>query len=211
MAAHLTPRFDAFRITLALVLAGLSIWAAILPVSRFDWFLENLLVWIAVVIIARLGNPMKISRAAYVLLALFLALQIYGSHYAYRPAIGTWISVVFDSPRNSFDRFMHLCFGILLFIPITECYQNALNLSRKTAMFCSLVAITALGAVYEVIEWGMMIVLIPQAGAEFVGAQGDPWDAQKDMALAMAGSSIAAFAIAIAWRRKEEVNNVGAK
>jgi putative membrane protein len=62
-------------------------------------------------------------------------MQIYGSHHAYQPEIGTWIS--------------------------------------------SVRAIIALGAVYEIIEWGMMVVRAPQAGTEFVGAQGDPWDAQN--------------------------------
>lgn len=188
MTAQITTRFNAFRAGLAIILAGVSIWAAIHPVSRFDWFMENVLVWIAVIVIARFGNAMRISKTSHLLIALFLVMQIYASHYAYQPAIGDWISSFFDSPRNSFDRVIHLFFGVLLFIPIKECFQEAVDMSRKTAMFCSVLTIAALGAVYEVIEWVMMVMLNPQAGAEFVGAQGDPWDAQKDMALALLGS-----------------------
>lgn len=203
MPAHVSNRFDAFRVGLALLLAGVSIWAAIAPVSRFDWFMENVLVWITVVVIACFGAAIRISRTASLLLALFLAMQIYASHYAYEPVIGVWISAVFESPRNSFDRVIHLCFGILLFLPIMECFQNMVGMSRKTAMFCTVLAITALGAVYEVIEWGMLVVLDPKAGVAFVGAQGDPWDAQKDMALALLGSLSTAVGVLL-WQRRDD-------
>ena len=207
MTAQITTRFDAFRVGLAVVLAGVAIWATIHPHSRFDWFMENVLVWIAFIVIARFGNAMRISRTSYLLIALFLVMQIYPSHYAYQPAIGNWISSLFESPRNSFDRVIHLFFGVLLFIPIMECFQEAVGMSRKTAMLCSVLAIAALGAVYEVIEWCMMVMLNPQAGAEFVGAQGDPWDAQKDMALALLGSVTTYVGVSL-WQRKSRGSGV---
>jgi putative membrane protein len=199
--APTTTRTDPFRAGLAFGLAVLSLWAAILPVSRFDWFMENVLVWIAVVVIVRWGDEMRMSRTAYLLIALFLALQIYASHYAYRPPIGDWVSAIVGSPRNSFDRVIHLFFGLLLFIPLMECFEGAAGMTRRAAMFCSLLAISAFGAAYEVIEWGMMVVLNPSAGAEFVGMQGDPWDAQKDMALALLGSVATYIGVALRRRR----------
>jgi len=92
MTAESPTGFDAFHLGLAVALAGLSVRAAILPVSRFDWFMENLLVWIAVAVIASFRNKTRFSRKAYLLIALFLAMQIYGGHHAYQPETGTWIA-----------------------------------------------------------------------------------------------------------------------
>jgi putative membrane protein len=185
-----------FRLGLAIALAALSLWAAIRPVSRFDWFMENLLVWIAVVVIASLRNQIVLSRTAYALTSLFLAIQIYGSHYAYEPEVGNWVSSLFGSPRNSFDRVVHSAFGLLLFVPVTELLEAAVGATRKSAMFLAIVALTAFGAAYEIIEWSSVVLLDPHEAAVFVGLQGDPWDAQKDMALGLSGSIVA---YVLAW------------
>jgi putative membrane protein len=200
MAVNSTRGLREFRVGLAIALAGLSLWAAIRPVSRSDWFMENLLVWVAVIVIAVLRNRIVLSRTAYLLTALFLAMQVYASHYAYQPEIGNWVSALFGSPRNSFDRVIHLAFGLLLFIPMTEFLEAVVGVTRKPAMFLAIVALAALGAVYEIIEWSSMVMLDPQAAAVFVGLQGDPWDAQKDMALALLGS-VAAYILVRLLRR----------
>jgi putative membrane protein len=110
------------------------------------------------------------------------------------------VSSLFGSPRNSFDRVIHLAFGLLLFVPTTEFLEAAVGVTRKPAMFLAIVALLALGAVYELIEWSSMVMLDPQAAAVFVGLQGDPWDAQKDMALALLGS-VAAYILVRLLRR----------
>ena len=196
-----TANLGAFHLGLALALAGLSLWAAIRPVSRFDWFIENIFVWIAFVIIASLCNRIRLSRTAYLFTACFLALQIYASHYSYLPEIGNWVSSLFGSPRNSFDRVIHLAFGLLMFVPAMEYLENAAGMSRRTAMFVAVLALTAFGAAYEIIEWSSMVVLNPEAGAAFVGLQGDPWDAQKDMALALLGSVVSFVAVSLRLRQ----------
>jgi uncharacterized membrane protein YjdF len=82
MAVNSARGLREFRLGLAIALAGLSLRAAIRPVSRSDWFMENLLVWFAVIVIATLRNRIVLSRTAYLLTALFLAMQVYASHYA---------------------------------------------------------------------------------------------------------------------------------
>lgn len=179
---------------LVVALAALSVWAAIQPVSRVDWFIENLFVWIAAVLLISLRNRVVLSTTASLSIALFVAMQVYASHFAYQPALGASVSSLFGSERNSFDRVMHLASGLLLLVPMAELLEGAGGLSRKGALFSAVVALTALGAVYEIVEWGSMIVLAPQEAALFVGLQGDPWDAQKDMGLALLGS-FAAFVL----------------
>jgi putative membrane protein len=48
----------------------------------------------------------------------------------------------------------------------------------------------AISAFYELIEWTTALVL-GQASDEFLGTQGDVWDTQTDMFLALLGSCLA--------------------
>ena len=114
--------------------------------------------------------------------------------------MGAWVSSLFGSERNSFDRVMHLAFGLLVLVPMAEFLEAAFGLARRTALVFSIVWLTAMGAVYEIIEWSSMLSLDSDAAAMFVGLQGDPWDAQKDMALALLGS-IVAYVHVRTWRR----------
>ena len=45
---------------------------------------------------------------------------------------------------------------------------------------------------YELVEWGAAAVFGGELGIAYLGAQGDAWDAQKDMLLALAGSAFTA-------------------
>jgi putative membrane protein len=45
----------------------------------------------------------------------------------------------------------------------------------------------AISALYELVEWGAAVAL-GQGAEEFLATQGDPWDTQSDMALALIGA-----------------------
>ena len=89
--------------------------------------------------------------------------------------------------RNHYDRVVHFSFGLLLAIPVRELLARWTGLAGRAASFVALLAILAGSMVYEIIEWAFVLVADPAAGTAFLGAQGDPWDAQKDMALASLG------------------------
>lgn len=190
-------KFSKFHSTWLIGLGVLSIWAAVAPRTRQDWLLENLLVWALLVFLYFTHNQLALSRTSYVLMYSFLALQIYASHWGYMPPIGEWMGEVTGSTRNAFDRFMHLLFGIVFVLPIKEVFEKVFFMRRGTAWLCAIISIVSLGAVYEIIEWIVASIVDPQVGAEFVGLQGDEWDAQKDMALAW-GGSIATWIVS--WR-----------
>lgn len=47
---------------------------------------------------------------------------------------------------------------------------------------------------YELIEWGAAVAM-GQGAVEFLGTQGDPWDTQSDMAMALIGAITALLAL----------------
>ncbi len=195
--------FHRRHLILLFIFLVVSIWSAISPKTRIDWFLENILVWLAFIAILIFRNKIRLSDWSYIQVTVYLSLQVYASHYAYMPPIGMWIGHLIGSTRNDYDRLVHFCFGFLLFLPIKECFQNAFGLSRRVAIFCSLLIIGAGSAIYEIIEWLAALVLAPQAAIDFLGSQGDVWDTQKDMAMAILGSLIMFFFVLI-WPKTKK-------
>jgi putative membrane protein len=99
--------------------------------------------------------------------------------------------------RNHYDRLVHLAFGLLMPLPIAEAAMRFGGLSRRWALFTAISVVASASAVYEVFEWLLAIVAAPEYAEHYNGQQGDIWDGQKDMALAIAGSLIAAIPLAL--------------
>jgi putative membrane protein len=94
---------------------------------------------------------------------------------------------------------VHFAFGLLMLRPLRELImRNADVKGRLRATWLSVAQVLACSAVYELIEWGTAAIVDPAAGTAFLGTQGDPWDAQKDLACAAAGAVLAAL---LEWRR----------
>jgi putative membrane protein len=171
-------------------LVGLVLWWALLavrPYSRTSWLHENLLVLAAVPLIVRLHFRLRFSHLSCLLLAVFFGLHLVGAHYTYSDV------PLFESGaggRNHYDRLVHFAFGLLLAQPLRELFRRAAQVRGFWAYFFPLTLVMALSMVYELVEWVFVLIVDPAAGTAFLGAQGDPWDAQKDMALASLGALI---------------------
>lgn len=111
-------------------------------------------------------------------------------------------SALFGWQRNHYDRLVHLAFGGLCYVPAYEQARNRGRLSVGWAAVFALCLTTALSAVYEIGEWLLTIVVSPAQAQAYNGQQGDFWDAQKDMALALAGSLAVMLAQAGLARRR---------
>ena len=77
---------------------------------------------------------------------------------------------------------------------------------RQVRRFRGLLAfqfILATSALYEIAEWIVASVVSPELGAEFIGAQGDPWDSPEDMAAALLGSALALLSYRV-WANRSE-------
>ena len=170
---------------LVLAFVAVWIWAAIEPVSREDWLLENFLVFLFLPLILLLGHYFELSKVSYTLIALFGVLHVIGSHYTYSLVpFGYMLERWFGAERNMYDRMVHFAFGFLLAYPIREAFLRIAKVRGFWGYYLPLDVTLALSAVYEIVEWIVAAQVDAKAGLAFLGSQGDVWDAQKDMLLA---------------------------
>lgn len=193
-----------FLCRLAIIYATAWLVLAIQPVSRFDWFLENLLVFAFIGLILTTYQKFPLSRFSYFCIFVFLCLHAVGAHYTYsQTPIGYMVQRMFELERNHYDRFVHFCFGVLFVYPIFETLRRYL-LQKHTiwSAVLSVCLIMAFSSSYELIEWAAALVLEPEAAMAFMGTQGDVFDSHKDTFLALMGGLIGLVAILMIGRKK---------
>lgn len=189
-----------------LLVGYLAVWGvlAIRPPSRSDWLLENLPVFAALPVLVFTFRRFRFSNLSYLCIAIFLVLHAFGAHYTYTEVpLGNWARDRFGMSRNHYDRVVHFLFGLLLAGAMREFVHERLRMRPVWSMFVSLQTIAAWSAAYELIEALVAWLASPELGAAYNGNQGDEWDAQKDMALAIGGAALALVAGACVrrWRR----------
>jgi len=181
-----------FLAVIALVYAIFWVGLAFDPFDRFDWFLENLLVFFGWGVIAATYRRFPLSRASYGLIAVLLALHAVGAHYTYSlTPLGDLVRDLLGQERNHYDRFVHFAFGLLFIYPFMDLLERYVIPRQDVwrAIF-AVSLILALSGLYELIEWAAAMILDPEAGLAFLGSQGDVFDGQKDAGLAFIGSLI---------------------
>jgi putative membrane protein len=195
---------------LALVFALLTAVLGIAPWHRQDWILENVLVLAALGVLWAIYRWMPFSRLSWTLVFVFLCVHEVGAHYTYSEVpYDAWFHAVtgrtFNSlvgwERNNFDRIIHLLYGLLLAYPIRELFFHLAKARGFWSYFLPLDLTLSSSAFYEMIEWTAAAVFGGDLGVAYVGTQGDPWDAQKDMVLAAAGALLTMLLTALVnWR-----------
>jgi putative membrane protein len=184
------------------------------PVSRGTWVAENMLVLgLGGVLIFASYKNFRFSRVSYTLMFLFLVLHEIGAHYTYslvpyddwsRDAFGVSANQILGFERNQFDRAIHFAYGLLFAYPIREIFLRIANVRGFWGYFLPLDLTMSTSMIYELIEWAFAMIFGGDAGAAYLGTQGDVWDAHKDMALASLGAIIAmgiTLAINVALQR----------
>ena len=188
-------RTRGYHIFLVVIFTLVWIWAVINPIYRFDWFMENVLIFIFVPIILLLAKYFKLSNISYTFITLFLILHVIGSHYTYAEVpFGYFLQNLLGSSRNMYDRLVHFAFGLLWFYPLREVLMRVSKTKGIWAYYFPLDIVVAFSAIFELFEWGAVMVSSPTAGMAFLGAQGDIWDAQKDMFMALIGAIVTMIA-----------------
>lgn len=177
-----------FPFLLLVVYLGLMIWLAIEPYSRATWFAENLPVWIVVGLLVLTYRSFRFSNLSYFLMFFFLCYHTIGGHYTFSRVPFDFFNDLIGSERNNFDRVGHFLVGVFAY-PTAELFikKNLVN-GVKVAALVGFLAVSMWAGLYEVIE---MIYAINYGGdeaADFLGSQGDIWDAQKDIAMDMLGA-----------------------
>jgi putative membrane protein len=185
-----TPRREPL-ILLAVVIVALGV-SAVGPFDRFTWFLEVAPVLIAMPLLFLTAPNFPLTSLAYRLIAVHALILIYGGHYTYEHTpLGNWAREAFDFSRNHYDRVGHFAQGFIPAIITREILRRCVPLPSGAWLFflCSCVCL-AISACYEFIEWWTAIAAGEGAQA-FLGTQGDIWDTQWDMFLALTGAMVA--------------------
>ena len=189
-----------YKILLALF-AVIWIWAAIAPLDRGAWVLENALVVVLVPLFLIAARYFRLSDVSYGLVTLFTVLHVVGSHYTYSEVpFGFTLQRWLGADRNMYDRLVHFSFGLLLALPIRECFIVLADLKGFWSYYLPLDLTLSFSAIYEILEWAAVQVAKPGAGLAFLGTQGDEWDTQKDMAMAGTGALLAMVLAALFLR-----------
>jgi putative membrane protein len=182
------------RLPAALLAAVLAILAAsgVGPTDRLTWLLEVAPVLLAVPVLVATRRRFPLTPLVYALLAVHAAILCVGGHYTYAEVpLGFWVRDALGLERNHFDRLGHLAQGFVPALVAREVLLRASPLRRGAWLAVVTTAIAlSISALYELLEWLAAIVLGQGADA-FLGTQGDPWDTQWDMFLALTGAVLA--------------------
>lgn len=162
---------------------------AIAPRFRADWLLENYPTFVAVPAVLVGYRWFRFSDRAYVQGTVFLVLHTIGSHYTYSEVpLGDAMRDALGLARNHYDRMVHLAFGLLMLRPMRELGFRRGRPGTFATLYFSVAGVALWSSVYEIVEWLTAQVVDPAAGTAFLGTQGDPWDAEKDMTCALVGA-----------------------
>ncbi len=178
--------------TLAVISA---IWAMALiasgvaPYDRLTWFMEVLPVLIAAPVLIASRRRLPLTTLVYVLIAIHGLILIYGGAYTYaRVPAGFWMQELLGFARNPYDRIGHIAQGFVPALIARELLLRVFGISGRKILFFLVVCVAlAISAFYELIEWWAALAMGGSA-QEFLGTQGDVWDTQWDMFLALNGA-----------------------
>ncbi len=198
------PRSSAERLAPLILFAGyvaFFVWGAINPYDRATWWAENIpIVLLVSSIVVLYLRGVRFSPLAYVLMAFLPYWHTVGGHYTFERVPFDWFDRLFGFKRNMFDRIGHFSVGFYAF-GILEYLLGRRAMSRTLACLFAVFAIAFVAMSYELLEWIYAAYGgNAQAGANFLGSQGDVWDAQKDMLMDTLGG-IASVILFLVLRR----------
>jgi putative membrane protein len=183
---------------------------AVNPVERGTWFAENLTVWIILAVILFLYRwGVRFSNAAYALMFVLIYLHTIGGHYTFAQVPFGWVTDTFHFARNHFDRVAHFSVGFYAFAIAEWLYTRKLVANKFLLFTYPVFVIATIAMAYELVEWVYAASAAPEAGAAYLGSQGDIWDAQKDMLADTLGAIVATigfFFVHRLWNKNQAVH-----
>jgi len=199
---------------LLILLLAVMVWSWIAPFDRLTWWLEAIPVIIALPVLWYTHESFPLTRISYYLVFIHAVILVVGAHYTYaRVPLGFWLQDWFDLSRNNYDRIGHLAQGFIPAILAREILwrKKVLNLDHQGSsadhrgggwlFFLVTCFCLAFSAFYVLIEW-WTAVIGGDGSLEFLGTQGDVWDAQWDMMSALIGA-VAAQLLLGKWHDRQ--------
>lgn len=199
-----------FPALLAFLLVVLAVWSGIHPVDRAVWWAEVIPVFAVFAALAATYPRFRFSHTAYFLMSLWMVMHLIGAHYTFANVPFEWgnrlLAPLMGEARNHYDRLAHFVIGFYSY-PMMEWLLRRRYCGVGTAFFFSLFFIMSVAGAYEIIEWQYAVIEGGNAGIEFLGSQGDVWDAQKDI-LADTLGALSALALYLLVRPDKRMADV---
>lgn len=173
-----------FPLCLACLIMVVAVWSGWNPTDRAVWYAEVAPIFLVFGLLIMTYHRFQFSHLAYLLMSFWLIMHLIGAKYTFANVPFEWanqfLAPFLGEERNHFDRVAHYIIGFYSF-PMAEWLLRKGKCGMGVAFFFSLFFIMAVAATYEIIEWQYAVIEGGNAGIEFLGSQGDIWDAQKDM------------------------------
>lgn len=187
----------------AAVLIALLALSGVDPYDRPTWVMETLPVVIALAVLLATYRRFPLTTLLYCLIFIHAVVLIAGGTYTYaRVPFGFWLADILDVSRNPYDKIGHLFQGLVPALAAREILLRGRFVRRgKMLAFLVLSIVLAISAIYELIEWATALAF-GEGAVEFLGTQGDPWDAQSDMFYALIGGCAALLALS-GWHDRQ--------
>lgn len=178
-----------FPLVFLLAASLVFVWSGIGPRDPWTWVLEVLPVVVGGILLAATYRRFPFTRLAYSLIAFHMMILCVGGHYTYAEVpLFNWIRDAFGLARNHYDRLGHFAQGFVPAILAREILIRKDVVRRGGWLFFLVLCVClAISAVYEFFEWGTALAAGAKSDA-FLGTQGDPWDTQNDMWMALLGA-----------------------
>jgi putative membrane protein len=183
-------RIPSSHVALLAAVTAVLLWSGWQPYDRLTWWLEIAPGLAGLLILIATYRRFRLTTLCYTLIAIHISILCVGGHYTYaRVPLFDWLRPIFEWQRNHFDRLGHFAQGFVPAIIARELYVRLQIFNRRNWMpFLILCTCLAISAVYELIEWWTAL-LSGDAATAFLATQGDVWDTQEDMFMALIGAT----------------------
>ena len=163
------------------------------PAGRANWLLEVGPGLAGIIVLIAFHRRFPMSHMIYFFVFLHMFILIYGGYYTYAETpLGNWVQEEFRLSRNHYDRVGHVALGIFPAFIIREGLLRKTPLRKGGWLYFIIISIVlSVAAFWELVEWWTTLLVAPDVGIVFLGSQGDIWDAQWDMFLALIGAIVA--------------------
>ncbi|MGG0410897.1 DUF2238 domain-containing protein [Peribacillus simplex] len=185
------------HLILLLLVTAVFIWSVIKPEGYLIWTMEVLPAVVFLIFVMAVYNKFRFTTLSYFIIAVLSITMFIGAHYTYsKVPLFDWLKDHYNLNRNHYDRFGHFLKGLFAIV-IREILIRKTPLTKGPWLFAVTLSFAlAIGALYEIIEWiGPLISKGGKASKDFLGIQGDIWDAQWDMSLTLIGSILVLFTL----------------
>lgn len=202
------------RLNFLLLGSFLALWAVScirVPYPQYFW-MQHVPTVLAVVGLVAAERWQHLDRVGFALAIAFLLLHLVGARYLYSYVpYDDWTHYLFGFrlgesigfSRNHYDRLVHFCFGLLFACLVGRILVRRADLNRWRAALMAMCIVLAASAVYEIGEWIVAATFAPDWADAYNGQQGDPWDAQRDMALAWVGAMVGTAVVVLLVQRRK--------